>query len=456
MLESGKLQVVRCDSVSKKIICDFQIKKLGPCKISSPQPYSTHLGDTIANYTRDDEYILRSNRVEACDIGPDYDPAWMLEEAGPREKIYFAPSHVHAAIVTCGGLCPGLNDVIRAITRTLWHFYGIRRISGIRYGYRGFRPEFNYSPIALDVDNVDDIHNLGGSVLGTSRGYGEVEPIVDALERMNINILFTIGGDGTQRASLEVSEEIAKRNLKIACVGIPKTIDNDVMFVQKSFGFDTAVAKAVEAVGAAHTEAKSAPDGIGLVKVMGRDSGFIAAHTTLSTSDVNFCLIPEIGFELDGDNGLLSNLVRRLDRRKHAVILVAEGAGQKLLGSQEYNKDASGNVGYGDIGLFLKEQIVSHFSKMEREANIKYIDPSYIIRAAPANPVDSHYCARLGANAVHAAMSGRSGCIIGMWNDSLVHVPIPMATSDRKKVNPEGPLWRDVLESTRQPIYMRN
>jgi 6-phosphofructokinase 1 len=433
---------------------DFRVKNLGACKVPSPKPYSTKLGDAMANYTRDDQYILRSNTVDASTVGPDYDPAWMLEEAGPREKIYFAPSHVNAAIVTCGGLCPGLNDVIRAITRTLWYFYGVERIFGIRFGYRGFRSEFNLTPLKLDPDIVDDIHNLGGSILGSSRGYGEVEPIVDALERMNISMLFTIGGDGTQRGSLEISEEIEKRGLKIACIGIPKTIDNDVMFVQKSFGFDTAVAKAVEAVGAAHVEAKSAPDGIGLVKLMGRDSGFIAAHTTLSTSDVNFCLIPEIPFQLDGENGLLKSLEARLDRRKHAVIVVAEGAGQELLTERADSKDASGNATYGDIGPFLRDAIKEYLKSRGREANIKYIDPSYIIRAATAAPVDSHYCARLGANAVHAAMTGRTGCIIGQWNNSLVHVPIQMATYKRKQVDNEGPLWRDVLESTRQPISM--
>lgn len=440
--------------MAKKITYDFRVRRLGPCNVPSPKPYSTTLGDSLANYTRDDQYILRSNRVEDSVIGSGYDPAWMLEEAGPREKIYFVPGHVNAAIVTCGGLCPGLNDVIRAITRTLWHFYGVQRINGILYGYRGFRAEFNYVPMRLDQDVVDDIHNLGGSVLGSSRGYGEVEPIVDALERMNINVLFTIGGDGTQRGSLEIAEEIEKRKLKIACVGIPKTIDNDIMFVHKSFGFDTAVSKAVEAVSAAHVEAKSAVDGIGLVKVMGRDSGFIAAHTTLSTSDVNFCLIPEVPFSLHGENGLLMNLERRLDRRHHAVVLVAEGAGQSLLEGKMKGKDASGNVMYGDIGVFLKNEITAFLKERGRATNIRYIDPSYIIRAAPANPVDSHYCARLGANAVHAAMSGRTGCIIGQWNNALVHVPIPMATFQRKQVDSEGSLWRDVLESTRQPISM--
>lgn len=438
----------------KEQIFDFRIKTLGPCKIPSPKPYSTKMGDAIANYTRDDQYILRSNSVIASTVGPDYDPAWMLEEAGPREKIYFAPKHVHAAIVTCGGLCPGLNDVVRSITRTLWHFYGVERIDGIQFGYRGFLPEFNYPTIKLDVDIVDDIHNIGGSILGSSRGYGEPGPIVDAMERMNINILFTIGGDGTQRGNLEIVNEIDARGLRIACVGIPKTIDNDIMFVQKSFGFDTAVDKAVEAVRAAHTEAKSAPDGIGLVKVMGRDSGFIAAHTTLSSSDVNFCLIPEIPFTLDGENGLLKCLERRLDKRHHAVIIVAEGTGQELLEHHKKQHDASGNIAYGDIGMFLKGRITNHLKSLGRDANIKYIDPSYIIRASRPNPVDSHYCARLGANAVHAAMTGRTGCIIGRWNDSLVHVPIPMATFQRKRLDSEGSLWRDVLESTRQPIRM--
>ncbi len=442
--------------MSKKMDYDFRIQKLGPCNIHSPKKYSTTQGDSIANYTRDDQYILRTNTMEASDIGSEYNPAWMLEEAGPREMIYFTPSHVNTAIVTCGGLCPGLNDVIRAITRTLWHFYSVKRIYGIRFGYRGFRAEFNFEPMMLDQDNVDDIHNLGGSVLGSSRGYGEVEPIVDALERLNINILFTIGGDGTQRGNLEIVEEIAKRGLKISCIGIPKTIDNDIMFVHKSFGFDTAVSKAVEAVSAAHVEAKSSVDGVGLVRVMGRDSGFIAAHTTLSTSDVNFCLIPEVPFSLEGENGLLKSLGRRLDRRQHAVILVAEGAGQDLMVNEKMGKDASGNKTYGDIGVFLKNEISSFLVKRNGEANIRYIDPSYFIRATPADPVDSHYCARLGANAVHAAMSGRTGCIIGQWNNALVHVPIPMATFKRKQVDSEGSLWRDVLESTRQPIDMNS
>lgn len=432
---------------------DFLIRTLGPCKIPSPQKLSTTRNDDIANYTGDDEYILRNAEIEAADVGSEYNPAWMIERAGPREKIYFASGHVHAGIVTCGGICPGLNDVIRAITRTLWYFYGVERISGIRYGYRGFRSEFNYPPMKLDPYVVDDIHNLGGTVLGSSRGYGDVEPIVDALERMNMNMLFTIGGDGTLRGGMDIVREIEKRGLNIACVGVPKTIDNDISYIQKSFGFDTAVSEAVQAVSAAHTEARSAPDGIGIVKVMGRDSGFIAANTTLSTSEVNFCLIPEIPFALEGENGLFQRLEARLDKRKHAVILVAEGAGQNLLTAED-RTDASGNKILADIGLFLKSAISTHFKEIGRESNIKYIDPSYMVRSVPANPVDSHYCARLGANAVHAAMAGKTGLIIAEWLNDIVHIPIPMAVSARKKVDPEGALWRDVIQSTRQPLTM--
>ncbi|QEN07412.1 ATP-dependent 6-phosphofructokinase [Oceanispirochaeta crateris] len=431
---------------------DFRIKKIGDCKIPSPMPFSNIQGDRIANFVRDDQYVLHSViKGDNQDKKNVYEYA--LEMAGPREKVFFNPGHIHAGIVTCGGLCPGLNGVIRAIVRTLWQRYNVRRISGVQYGYVGFMPESNLPVKTLDPDIVDDIHNMGGSILGSARGGSDVIKIVDALEQLNMNMLFTIGGDGTQRCALEVTEEIERRNLKITVVGVPKTIDNDISFIDKSFGFDTAVSKAEAAVHAAHVEAKSAIDGMGLVKVMGREAGFIAAHTTLATSDVNFCLIPEVPFRLDGERGLLKQLERRLDRRKHAVILVAEGAGQELL-KETGEKDPSGNKKLADIGLFLKDSIISHFKSIGREANLKYIDPSYMIRASKANPNDSLYCARLGANAVHAAMTGRTAMLISEWNNCFVHVPIQMAVSKKNRVDPESPLWRDVLEATQQPITM--
>lgn len=431
---------------------DFTVSTLGPCSIVSPIKLSNVVGDRIANYIRDTDLVRYNVHANAEDVS---DLTQFFEKAGPREKIYFAPQHVHAAIVTCGGLCPGLNDVIRSVVRCLWYRYGVRRISGIQFGYRGLLPEYGFDIKALDPDIVDDIHKLGGTVLGSSRGGGaRTSEIVDSLERLNINMLFTIGGDGTQKGSLAIADEIEKRGLKIVTVGIPKTIDNDLLFVDRSFGFDTAVAEASKAVTAAHTEAHSSINGIGLVKLMGRESGFIAVHTVLAVHEVNFVLIPEVDFDLEGHNGLLVHLEQRLSERNHAVIVVAEGAGQKFV--QAEGKDASGNRKLGDIGLYLKDAIGAYFKQKNIEINLKYIDPSYIIRSSPANPSDSVYCDRLGSNAVHAAMAGKTKIIIGMVNNEFVHIPTKIAIAERNKVELESSLWRDAVEATRQPLSMVN
>ncbi len=435
---------------------DFSVPSLGKAKIPSPIKMSTVHGDTFANYVRDKEAVLYN--ISAVKDGKDQevDTRHLLELAGPREKIFFNPAHVHAAIVTCGGLCPGLNNVIRATVRCLWYRYGVRRISGIRNGYRGLLPESTFSTLGLDPDIVDDIQMKGGTILGSARGGGDrVQEIADEIERLNINILFTIGGDGTQRGALDLAEELEKRKLKIAVVGIPKTIDNDLNFIQRSFGFETAVAEAVEAVRGAHVEAHDAINGIGLVKVMGRESGFIAAYTALAMSDVNFCLIPENPFDLEGENGFLTHLKKRIVDREHAVILVAEGAGQELM-EDTHEKDLSGNKKLSDIGVFLKEKITEFFDREKIEVNVKYIDPSYIIRSAPANPNDSIYCSRLGAHAVHAAMAGKTKILISLVNNTFVHVPIKVAVTKKKTIDIEGSLWRDVLENTRQPVKMKN
>lgn len=434
---------------------DFSISTIGDCKIKNPLHYANVDGDALSNYVGDDEFIVYNVYAKTGDKPAPFGKGSLLEKAGPREKIYFNPQHVHAAIVTCGGLCPGLNDVIRSLVRNLWYGYGVRRISGIQYGFKGFLPEYNFPVVDLDPDIVDDIHKIGGTMLGSSRGGSDIPAVVDAIERMNLNILFTIGGDGTQRGALAVAEEIERRNLRVAVVGVPKTIDNDLSFVQRSFGFETAVSKAVQTVTGAHVEADGAINGIGLVKVMGRDSGFIAAHTALASTEVNFVLIPEVDFDLEGPHGFLAALKRRLVSRKHAVIVVAEGAGQKYLKTIE-GTDASGNKKLADIGPYLRDKIAEYFKAEGMEVNLRYIDPSYTIRSAPADPNDSLYCARLGSNAVHAAMTGRTKMLVSLWSNKFVHVPIKMATSSRNYVNPEGSLWRDVIEATRQPLLMLN
>lgn len=436
---------------------DFSIESLGEAKIPSPIKMSDLNGDGFADYVSDNDkilYCIDTVMNEKGHIVPKSEET--VELAGPREKIYFNPAHVHAAICTCGGICPGLNNVIRAIVRCLWYRYGVRRITGIKYGYQGLLPTSLETPVSLDPDVVDDIQEKGGTILGSARGGGErTSDIVDTLERMNVNILFTIGGDGTQRGALAISEEIKKRGLKISVVGVPKTIDNDLAFIQTSFGFDTAVSMAVPVVRCAHIEAKNAVNGVGLVKVMGRASGFIAAHTSLAQSDVNFCLIPEAPFDLHGEKGLLELLKKRLHDRGHAVILVAEGAGQDLLPKTD-KTDASGNVKFSDIGTFLKEEIEKYFKREKIIVNVKYIDPSYIIRSAPADSYDSIYCARLGANAVHAAMAGKTAVLASMMHDRFINLPIKLAVSSRSRVSTTSALWRDVLENTRQPTSMKN
>ncbi|MDG5815775.1 ATP-dependent 6-phosphofructokinase [Chitinispirillales bacterium ANBcel5] len=434
---------------------DFTVTRLGECRYKSPVMLSKRIGDLVANYVRDDEYLIFDTTIHPGETIT-FKKEQLIEKAGPREHIYFDPTAVHAAIVTCGGLCPGLNDVIRSIVMSLWYQYGVRRISGVRYGYRGFMPEYSDPFMELTPEKVSYIHRMGGTILGSSRGHGQrTGEIVDSLERNGINMLFTIGGDGTQKGSLSIAEEARRRGLEISIMGIPKTIDNDLSFIQKSFGFETAVSEAVKAVHGAHVEAYDAPNGVGLVKLMGRESGFISAYTALASNDVNFVLIPEVPFDLEGEKGLLNQIRNRLERRSHALIVVAEGAGQDHLKAAT-QKDASGNIKLGDIGVFLKDRIKGYFDTLGWDINLKYIDPSYIIRSTPANPIDSVYCTRLGTNAVHAAMAGRSEMLISLVNNNFVHIPITLAVAERNRIDPESPLWRDVIETTGQPPLMKN
>lgn len=380
-----------------------------------------------------------------------------VELAGPRGKIFFNPPHTRAAIVTCGGLCPGINDVIRSITTTLFFSYHVQDIVGIQYGLRGLNPYFGHPLVKLSPDVVKDIAGMGGSILSMSRGPQDVNVMVDFLVRSRINILFCIGGDGTIRAAEKITAAINKRHLKISVVCIPKTIDNDLNLIQKSFGFDTAIEKAAEAIRSAHVEAKGAFNGIGLIKIMGRHSGHIAAYAALAQNDTNFVLIPEVPFDLKGEKGFLTTLKKRMKSRGHAVILVAEGAGQHLLNENNFfnEKDPSGNVRLLDIGLFLKNSIYDYFKRINMEINLKYIEPSYLIRSVPANASDDIYCNTLGQYAVHAGMAGKTGILVALMKDDYVHLPLATVSSGRK-IDPQGDIWLRVLETTGQPAFMRN
>ena len=374
-----------------------------------------------------------------------------LEAAGPRETIFHDPAWTRAGIVTCGGLCPGLNNVIKGLVQVLWFDYGVRNIFGIPYGYRGLNPAYGYSPIILNPDVVDAIQEDGGTILGSSRGNQDAKVMVDTLMRLNINVLFCIGGDGTLRGAHDIAKEIQKRKQPISVIGIPKTIDNDLNLIDRTFGFETAVLSATDVITSAHNEANGAFNGLGLVKLMGRDSGFIAAYAALATTVVNICLVPEVPFTLDG---LFKALESRYSSGKtHAVVVVAEGAGQELFKGQPERRDASGTILKNDIGEFLTRKIKEHFDQVGKEINIKYFDPSYMVRSIPAQGTDAIFCFQLAEAAVHAGMAGKTDMVVGSMNNAFSHVPIEYAVNERKKINPNGALWHAVLGITRQQDY---
>lgn len=427
---------------------DTRIKNFGECKIPSPADYEYYTSDSSRLLFRT-VFQSEEDWNSYIQSGPDF-----FEQAGPREKIFFQPKEVTAGIVTCGGLCPGINDVIRGIVMELYYRYGVSRILGFQYGYQGLVKKYSHKPIELTPEKVAHIVEEGGSMLASSRGNQSAVDMVDYLSLYGVKMLFCIGGDGTLRGAQEIVDEIAKRGEEISVIGIPKTIDNDINYVQKTFGFSTAFSKAMEAVECAHVEAKGAPNGIGLVKLMGRHSGFIAVNAALASRNVNYCLIPEVNFDLFGNGAFLDDLKKRILKKGHAVIIAAEGAGQKFF-DVTGERDPSGNLKLKDIGLFLKDTMGEFFKKENIPVNIKYIDPSYIIRSIPANAEDSVFCGFLAQNAVHAAMAGKTDMVVGMWNNVFTHLPIAVAIQERKVLQPDkSTLWRSLLASTGQPAHM--
>ncbi|KAB5552595.1 hypothetical protein DKX38_009906 [Salix brachista] len=378
-----------------------------------------------------------------------------FRRAGPRQKVYFDSDEVHACIVTCGGLCPGLNTVIREIVYSLYHMYGVSRVLGIEGGYRGF---YARNTIALTPKVVNDIHKRGGTILGTSRGGHDTSKIVDSIQDRGINQVYIIGGDGTQKGASVIFEEIRRRGLKVVVAGIPKTIDNDIPVIDKSFGFDTAVEEAQRAINAAHVEAESVENGIGLVKLMGRYSGFIAMYATLASRDVDCCLIPESPFYLDGEGGLFEYIEKQLKENGHMVIVIAEGAGQELLSESKQSRnqqDASGNKLLQDVGLWISQRIKDYFSRQKTMAiNLKYIDPTYMIRAVPSNASDNVYCTLLAQSAVHGAMAGYTGFTSGLVNGRQTYIPFYRIIEKQNNVVITDRMWARLLSSTNQPSFM--
>ena len=436
---------------------DLKVKVLGARTIKSQLKPSLHQDELSFGFIEKHDRVLVDASLEnfkRCQ--EDGETPVSFERAGPHKHLYFDAVKTKVAIVTCGGLCPGLNNVIRSIVNELYYRYNVTRIIGIQYGFEGFIKKYNHPIIELNPQRVEGIHLLGGTILGSSRGLQDVNLIVDALCEQDVDILFCIGGDGTLHGAHAIHEEILHRNLKISVAGIPKTIDNDINLIDKSFGFETAFTIANDIISCAHNEAIGAYNGIAVLKLMGRESGFIAAYAALSVQQANFVLVPEMTFDLYGPKGFLNLLRNRLENRHHALIVVAEGAGQHFFEEDAKVKDASGNIKNNDIGLYLKDKISEELKSTNFPFSLKYIDPSYIIRSAPANANDSKFCSLLAQNAVHAAMAGKTDFVIGHWNDQFTLLPLPIAVANRKKIDVESELWWNVLEATGQPVSMKN
>jgi 6-phosphofructokinase 1 len=437
---------------------DFSVESLGPRTVDSPLAPRLLARRTTHHYIEETDRVLFDDTLSkvsrrAATPG-DLEDLPSLEPTGPRKKIFFDPSKTRVGIVTCGGLCPGINNVIRGLVSELTNHYGVRRIYGFKNGYQGFVPRYGHDVVDLTPESVSGIDGEGGTILGTSRGQQDAVEVVDCLERMGISILFVIGGDGTMRGAQKISAEIKARDLKIAIVGIPKTIDNDIPFIDQSFGFQSAFSEATRSIRSAKVEARTAPNGVSIVKLMGRHSGFIACYAALAQNDADFVLIPEVPFTLDGPGGFLEKLREKVASQGHALVVAAEGAGQELFdpsGDGAGLRDASGNKRLQDVGSLLRKAITDDFAARDLELNMRYIDPSYVIRSVPANPYDSVYCIRLAHAAVHAAMAGRTNMVVGRWRRRFVHIPIALAVSARNQVDPHGDLWWSVLEATGQP-----
>jgi len=450
------LSLTVSERTRRVVASDLEISIIGECNY--PSPLAGRLAESAIHYVGQADRVLLEDRISTV-LQHTGDPAKApaFELAGPRHKVFFGAAQLRCGIVTCGGLCPGLNNVVRGLVLGLWHSYGVQEIFGFRYGYAGLVQRHGHGPVRLSPAVVSGIHHEGGTMLGTSRGNQDPTEIVDRLHQMGIGILFVIGGDGTFRGAMTVVEEIRKRKLPIGIIGVPKTIDNDIHFIDRSFGFETAFSVAVDVIRSAHVEALGTHDCISIVKLMGRHSGFIACHAALASTDVDVVLIPEVPVPFEGRGGLFEFLERRLEAESHALIVLAEGAGQEHCRptgeGATVPTDASGNIKLSDIGIVLRDKIIERFKRKRVDVTVKYIDPSYYIRSVPAAPADSVYCWNLARNAVHAGMAGNTDMIIGRWHGRFVHVPMPLATRFRKQVDVQGDLWAAVVEATGQPAF---
>jgi len=360
------------------------------------------------------------------------------------KHIWWEPKKVKAALITAGGLCPGLNSIIQGVTNCLWRDYGVRQIVGITAGYNGLSDPAKHPSMLLTPELVEDIHMRGGSILKAGRGGFNAAKICETLRAGGYTHLFVIGGDGTQYAGHLLYVEARKQKLPISVVGVPKSIDNDVLFVDRTFGFDSAVEAAAGVIRNGWVEATSCPNAVGIVKLMGRDAGFVAAHAALASNLVDLVLVPEVEVEMED---VLQFVDATLAHKGHMVVVVAEGAGQAHVATGQ--KDASGHTVYGDVGVYLRDTLNKHLKP--KGGRTFYIDPSYIIRSVPPTPNDHIYCARLANNAVHTAMRGYTGVCVGAIHNIIVILKSKLIASGKKQLKIKSSTWQSCVQVCSMP-----
>ena len=428
---------------------DLAIARLGERTIDTP------LRDLLGGREESVHYVTETDRVLLDDtLGvakrrsagtPAELPAF--NPGGPREKLYFEPSTVTAAIVTCGGLCPGLNNVVRALVLQLANAYGVKSILGFRNGYSGLTD--TSAPLALTPELVRDIHNRGGTILGTSRGGQEPAAMVDTLARHRVDMLFVIGGDGSLRGAQKIAAKpppatAARRG------GHPEdhrqrhSVDRPELRLPDRVRPRRRVDPRRAHRGRVHRRRRGTGQADGPAQRLHRLLCDTRQPRSRLRPDPRSLLparqLPALPAQARRSAGARSR-GRRRGRRAGAVPRSAE-------------TDASGNARLGDIGALLRERVTAHFAQHGTPLSLRYVDPGYAIRSVPANAFDAVYCARLAQAAVHAGMAGFTSMVVARWHGRFIHLPIALATATRNQVDPHGDLWMSVLEATGQPKHL--
>jgi phosphofructokinase-like protein len=331
---------------------------------------------------------------------------------------------MRVGVLTGGGDCPGLNAVIRAVVRKGVGVHGYDFI-GYRDGWKG---PLEGLTMPLGVPEVRGILPRGGTILGSSRTNpfkieGGVDRIKQNLAEQGVDALIAIGGEDTLGVATKLHE------LGVHVVGVPKTIDNDLNATDYTFGFDTAVNIAMEAIDRLHTTAESHHRAL-IVEVMGRHAGWIALHAGLA-GGANVILIPEQPFSIEK---VCDYVESRFQSHYAPILVVAEGAvpieGQQALGSR--GVDAFGHARLGGIGEWLAGQIETRTGKEARTTVLGHIQ-----RGGTPTAFDRVLATRFGLHAVDAVAAGDWGQMVALRGTDIVRVPLAEATAVLKTVSPE-------------------